>query len=150
MSNYVTPEGLLKLKEQLEETKLKLKQVSIKIKEAREMGDLSENAEYHEAKNEQSFLVGKEQELELKIKNAQIIKKSKSCDSVSVGCTVEIEDDGEMMKYEIVVSDESDPLSGRISLDSPIGSALIGHKRGDVVEFKTPAGVSKCKIISVS
>jgi len=150
MSNYVTPEGLVKLKEQLEETKLRLKSVSVKIKEAREMGDLSENAEYHEAKNEQSFLVGKEQELELKIKNAQIIKKNTKTDSVVVGCTVEIEEDGEKMKYEIVGSDESDPLSGRISLDSPIGSALIGHKKGDVVEVKTPAGVSKCKIVSIS
>ena len=76
MSNYITADGLEKLKKQLEETKIKLKAVSLKIKEAREMGDLSENAEYHEAKNEQAFLMGKEQELDQKIKNAQIIKNN--------------------------------------------------------------------------
>jgi len=150
MSNYVTQEGFLKLKDQLLIIKQKLKDVSVKIKEAREMGDLSENAEYHEAKNEQSFLTGKEMELEQKIKNAQIIKKECKSDSIIVGCTVEIEDDGEKMKYQIVGSDESDPINGRISVDSPIGSALVGHKKGDVVEVRTPAGTSNCKVISVN
>jgi len=149
MSNYVTKEGLEKLKTQLADIKVKLKEVSQKIKEAREMGDLSENAEYHEAKNEQSFLVGKEQELEQKIKNAQIITKEKSCDNIVVGCTVEIEDDGERMKYQIVGSDESDPINGRISIDSPIGSALVGHRKGDQIEVKTPAGMSMCRIINI-
>ena len=150
MSNYVTEEGLTKLKNQLADVKVKLKEVSQKIKEAREMGDLSENAEYHEAKNEQSFLMGKEQEVEQKIKNAQIIKKEGKSDSIVVGCTVDIEDDGEKMRYQIVGSDESDPLNGRISIDSPIGSALVGHKKGEDVEVRTPAGVSKCKIINIT
>lgn len=150
MSNYITAEGLEKLKTQLEDLKVKLKAVSVKIKEAREMGDLSENAEYHEAKNEQSFLMGKEQEIEQKIKNAQIIKNN--CDSkiVQVGCSVEIEDDGEKMKYQIVGSDEADPISGRISIDSPIGSALIGRKKGEAVEVKTPAGVSSLKVLAIN
>ncbi|MFA7253638.1 MAG: transcription elongation factor GreA [Patescibacteria group bacterium] len=148
MSNYITEEGLLKLKNQLLDVKKKMKDVSVKIKEARDMGDLSENAEYHEAKNEQSFLMGKEQELEQKIKNAEIIKKE--CKGVvAVGCTVSIDDDGEKMEYEIVGSDEADPLSGRISLDSPIGSALLGHKKGDTIEVKTPAGTSTCKIVNI-
>lgn len=150
MSNYVTEEGYNKLKEQLEEIRIKLKDVSVKIKEAKDMGDLSENAEYHEAKNEQAFLMGKEMELEQKIKNAQIIKKSGKSDVVTVGSVVEIEDDGDKLKYEIVGSDESDPLSGRISLDSPIGAALIGHKKGDVVEYKTPVGKATCKILNIS
>jgi transcription elongation factor GreA len=150
MSNYITVEGLEKLKKELEELKQKLKTVSIKIKEAREMGDLSENAEYHEAKNEQSFLMGKEQELEQKVKNAQIIKNDCKSEIVQIGCTVEIEDDGEKMKYQIVGSDEADPISGRISIDSPIGSALIGHRKGDQVEVKTPAGVSVCRILGVN
>ena len=149
MSNYITAEGLNKLKIQLEETKQKLKDVSVKIKEARELGDLSENAEYHEAKNEQSFLMGKEAELEQKIKNAQIIEKNKNGDSINVGSTVKIDDDGDVVEYTIVGSDESDPLSGRISVDSPIGSALIGHKKGETVTVKTPAGTSTCKVISV-
>jgi len=149
MSNYITAEGLEKLKGQLEEVKSKLKEVSQKIKDAREMGDLSENAEYHEAKNEQSFLMGKEQELLQKIKNAQIIEADHKGEVIQVGATVEIEDDGEKMKYQIVGSDEADPISGRISLDSPIGAALIGHKKGDTIKVKTPAGESICKIISV-
>jgi len=150
MSNYITKEGLEKLKDQLATIKLKLKEVSYKIKEAREMGDLSENAEYHEAKNEQSFLMGKEAELEGKIKNAQIIEKKKATDVVVAGSTVVIDDDGENLEYTIVGSDESDPLSGRISIDSPIGASLIGHKKGDKIDVRTPAGVSVCKIISVS
>jgi transcription elongation factor GreA len=149
MSNYVTKEGLSKLKIQLEELKIKLKEVSHKIKEARDMGDLSENAEYHEAKNEQSFLTSKEQEIEQKIKNAEVIEKVENKGVVQVGSTVEIEDDGEKMKYQIVGSDEADPISGRISVDSPIGSALIGHKQGDSIKVKTPAGVSVCKIIGI-
>jgi len=150
MSNYITAEGLEKLKLQLADIKIKMKAVTIKIKEAREMGDLSENAEYHEAKNEQSFLMGKEQEIEQKIKNAQIIKKNCKSEVIQVGCTVEIEDDGEKMKYQIVGTDEADPISGRISIDSPIGSALIGHKKGDSVQVKTPIGISVCKILSVN
>jgi transcription elongation factor GreA len=150
MSNYITKEGLQKLKDQLATIKLKLKEVSYKIKEAREMGDLSENAEYHEAKNEQSFLMGKEAELESKIKNAQIIEKKAATDTVVAGSTVVIDDDGEKLEYTIVGSDESDPLSGRISIDSPIGASLIGHKKGDKIDVRTPAGVSVCKIISVS
>ena len=113
------------------------------------MGDLSENAEYHEAKNEQSYLMSKEVELEQKIKNAQIISKECKTDNVQVGCTVEIEDDGEKMSYQIVGSDEADPTAGRISVDSPIGSALVGHKKGDTVAVKTPAGVSNCKVVGI-
>jgi transcription elongation factor GreA len=150
MSNYITAEGLEKLKKQLEDVKLKLKGVSYKIKDAREMGDLSENAEYHEAKNEQAFLMGKEQEIEKKIKNAQIIENGCKSDVIQVGCTVEIDDDGEKMKYQLVGSDEADPASGRISVDSPIGSALIGHKKGESVQVKTPAGVSTVKILSIN
>jgi len=148
MSNYITEEGLLKLKSQMETVRLKLKEVSFKIKEAREMGDLSENAEYHQAKTEQSFLMGKEQEIEQKIKNAEIIEKH-SVDVIEVGSFVVIDDDGEKMEYQIVGSDEADPVNGRISLDSPIGASLIGRKKGDTIEVKTPAGVSKCKILSV-
>lgn len=149
MSNYVTESGLAKLRQQLIETKAKMKATSLKIKEAREMGDLSENAEYHEAKNEQSFLMSKESEIEQKIKNAQIISKDCKSDQIQVGCTVEIDDDGEKMSYQIVGSDEADPAAGRISVDSPIGSALVGHKKGDTVEVKTPAGKSNCKILKI-
>ncbi len=149
MSNYVTTEGLEKLKKQLADVKEQLKAVAIKIKEAKDLGDLSENAEYHEAKNHQAFLYGKEQELEEKIRNAQII--SKSCGEViAVGCSVEIKDGKDIEKYEIVGSDESDPLEGRISVDSPIGSALVGHKKNDQVKISTPGGTITYTIISVN
>lgn len=150
MSNYVTEAGLVKLKEQLQEIKLKLKEASRKIKDAREMGDLSENAEYHEAKNEQSYLASKEADIEQKIKNAQIISKECKTDIINVGCTVEIDDDGEKMNYQIVGSDEADPINGRISVDSPIGSALVGHKKGETVAVKTPIGVTNCKILKIA
>ncbi|MEI8143072.1 MAG: transcription elongation factor GreA [Candidatus Berkelbacteria bacterium] len=150
MSNFITVEGLAKLKEELAEIKLKLKEVALKIKEAREFGDLSENAEYHEAKNEQSFLVGREQEIEFKIKNAEIIE-TKACDKsvVTIGCTVEILDDGEKVIYQIVGSEEADPLNGRISIDSPVGRAVVGAKKGDNVKVTTPAGVSEFKIVDI-
>ena len=150
MSDYITTEGLEKLKTALAEAKVKLKAIGERIKEAKELGDLSENAEYHEAKNDQAFLLGKEMEIEQKIKNAQIISHKKGSDAVDVGSTVEIDDDGETLKYEIVGSDEADPLKGRISIDSPIGSALIGHKKGQLVDVKTPSGVSKVKILSIN
>ena len=149
MSNYVTSEGLEKLKNQIIEIRAKLKEVGQKIKDAKEMGDLSENAEYHEAKNEQSFLTGKEYEVAQKIKNAQIISKPTSKDVVELGSTVEINDDGDKMVYQIVGSDEADPVKGRISIDSPIGGALVGHKKGETVEVKTPVGSSKVKILKV-
>lgn len=150
MSNILTKEGLEKLKKELDEIKnVKLKEVAIKIKEAKDLGDLSENAEYHEAKNEQSFLYGRAMELEQKIKNAKIIEKHVST-TVEAGTVVEVENEGEKMKFEIVGSDESDPLAGRISIDSPIGSALTGHKVGDKVMVSVPSGETEYQILQIS
>lgn len=149
MENYITKEGLKKLKNQLDESKIKLKEVAQKIKEAREYGDLSENAEYHEAKNEQSFLLGKEQELEEKIKNAKIIEQCSDKSYVSIGCKVEVKSSDGSEIYQIVGSDESDPLLGKISADSPIGKALVGHSIGDEVSVNTPAGKLKYKILTI-
>lgn len=152
MSNVFTAEGLEKLKNELKELKeFKLKEVAKRIKESKELGDLSENAEYHEAKNEQAFLYGKILEIENKLNNAVIIKKSACKDLVVAGCTVEVElEDKTKMKYEIVGSDESDPLNGRISVDSPIGSSLLGHKIGELVAILTPGGETKYKIVNIS
>jgi transcription elongation factor GreA len=150
MSNIITAEGLEKLKSELKEIKeFKLKDVAVRIKDARDLGDLSENAEYHEAKNEQAFLHGRALDLEDKIKRAQVINKSCSKDSVDAGCKVNVENDGEKLSFEIVGSDESDPANGRISIDSPIGSALYDHKAGEVVTVLTPVGEDKYKIISI-
>lgn len=151
MSNILTAEGLERLKNEVREIKeTKLKEVAVRIKEAKDMGDLSENAEYHEAKNEQAFLYGKVLEMEKKIKNAQVIDKKSCKESVQAGCNVEVENDGDKMTFEIVGSDESDPANGRISIDSPIGTALAGHKKGDVVVVNTPAGETKYKILNIS
>lgn len=150
MSNLITKEGLEKLKNELKEIKdLKLKEVAKRIKEAKDLGDLSENAEYHEAKNEQAFLYGKALELEQKIKNAKIIDKATNSEFVTVGSSVTIENQGIQMTYEIVGSDESDPLNGRISIDSPIGSAISGHKAGEVINVTTPNGEVAYKIVKI-
>lgn len=150
MSNILTAEGLEKMKKELEEIKnIKLKEVAKKIKDAKDLGDLSENAEYHEAKNEQAFLNGKAQDLESRIKNAQLIEKRSDKDVVSAGCTVDIENDGEKMTFEIVGSAESDPMNGRISIDSPTGAALFGHKTGEIVAVTTPGGETSYKILKI-
>lgn len=150
-SNVVTKEGLEKLKNELFEIKnVKLKEIALKIKEAKDMGDLSENAEYHEAKNAQAFLYGKELRLEEKIRNAKVIADKNCSGIVEAGCTVEVENDGEKMKFQIVGSTESDPALGKISIDSPTGSALSGHKAGETVSVIIPAGETKYKILNIS
>jgi transcription elongation factor GreA len=151
MSNFLTQEGLEKLKAELHEIKdFKLKEIAGRIKDAKDMGDLSENAEYHEAKNEQSFLYGRALDLEKKIKNADIIKKHSSGGIVSAGSDVEVKNDGDKMLFQIVGSDESDPMNGKISIDSPIGSALKGHKSGEKVSVSTPGGETEYEILKVS
>ncbi|MCL5410359.1 MAG: transcription elongation factor GreA [Patescibacteria group bacterium] len=151
MSNIITPEGLEKLKRELDELKnVKLKEVAVRIKDAKDLGDLSENAEYHEAKNEQAFLYGKALDIEQKIKNATVISKPKGESlTVCAGCKVIVNSSGDKMEFEIVGSDESDPVNGRISIDSPIGSALFGHKKGDTVSVLAPVGETNYKILSI-
>lgn len=149
-SNVITKEGLEKLKANLADIKnVKLKEVAIKIKEAKDMGDLSENAEYHEAKNEQAFLYGKELQIEEKIRNAKVIVDNNCFDVVLAGCTVIVENKGGEMKFQIVGSTESDPATGKISIDSPIGSALSGHKVGQEVSVNIPSGTIKYKILKI-
>lgn len=150
MSNILTKAGLEKLKAELDEIKnIKLKEVAVRIKDAKDLGDLSENAEYHEAKNEQSFMYGRAVDLEQKISNARVIEKHHST-IIEAGTTVEVENDGDKMTFEIVGSDESDPANGRISIDSPIGSSLAGHKAGDAVMISIPSGETKYKILNIS
>lgn len=150
MTNVITSEGLEKLKQELSDIKIKLKEVAVRIKDAKDLGDLSENAEYHEAKNEQAFLYGKELALEEKIRNAQVIAGNSCSETVDAGCTVNVENEGEKMTFKIVGSTESDPTNGLISIDSPIGSALSGHKKGDRVSVKTPAGETEYKILNIA
>ena len=139
----LTASGLEKLEEELEYLKTKKrKEVSEKIKVALGFGDLSENSEYDEAKNEQGLVESRIAELEKRLKHARVIDESElSNDSISVGSHVKIKDeDGDEEEYDITGSTEADPLEGKISDESPIGSALIGHGVGDKVVVTLPNG----------
>lgn len=145
--NYISQEGLQKLKDELEQLKtVERPDVVDRIAKARDLGDLSENAEYHEAREKQSFIEGRIQELESLIKNAVIIENKKS-DTVELGSTVHATcDNGMKIKYQIVGHSEADPTSGKISHESPLGKAFIGRAIGHEFELNVPAGKLKCKI----
>lgn len=149
--SYISKEGLEKIKEELEQLiKVERPEVIERIARARELGDLSENAEYHEAREKQSFIEGKIQELEYLIKNAMIIKASKKTDAVSIGSTVHAScDNGMKLKYTIVGHTEANPGEGRISNESPLGQAFIGKGIGHEFELNVPAGKIKCKITHI-
>lgn len=154
----VTKEGLKKLKEELDNLKtVRRKEVAQRLKEAISYGDLSENSEYEEAKNEQAFVEGRILELEQKIKNAKVISDkaatSKGGKEVNIGSSVAIENRkkrGESETYTIVGATEADPFANKISNESPIGRALLGHRKGDTVSVHTPSGVVDYEIIKVS
>lgn len=154
--NLLTREGLAKYEEELNFLKNeKRKEISQKIKEAREQGDLSENAEYDAAKDEQGAVEARIEELEKLLKNAEVVEveqgsgKSKK---VQFGSTVKIRDIelNEEFEFKIKGSTEADSLSGSISNESPLGQALIGHKKGDTVEVEAPMGMIKYQIIEFS
>jgi len=149
---YLTKEGIAKLKTELEELKGPMRQeLAAKLKSAIEMGDLSENADYKKAKEDQGFIEGRIQELEQTLKRAKVIQKNNNSNElVQIGSTVVVkEEDFPEEEFQIVGSKETDPNSGKISYESPIGRALINHKVGDIVRVKTPAGGINFKIISV-
>jgi len=143
---HITPGGYKKLKEELHKLKTVDRQEVIKsIEYARSLGDLSENAEYETAKNKQSFVEGRIQELDAKIGRAEIIDPAKisNKDRVVFGLSVTLEDveSGDILKYQIVGEDETDPDNGLISISSPIGKALIGKEIDDDVQVRTPGGI---------
>lgn len=145
----ISREGLKKLEEELNLLKTKKrKEVAARIKKALEQGDLSENAEYAEAKDEQAFTEGKIMELEEKVKNAEVIKNGKS-ETVKPGSKIKVKFDGSEMDFEIVGASEANPSEGRISNESPIGSALIDHRAGDKVEVETPGGKTQYELLEV-
>ena len=145
--NILTYEGLKKLEDELEDLKVvKRKEVSQKIKEAREQGDLSENAEYDAAKDEQRDIEARIEELEKILKNAEVfVEEEADLDKVSI---VDCEFDEELT-YKIVGSTEANSLKGKISNESPVGKALLGKKVGDTVTVTTPAGEFEYKILSI-
>jgi len=153
MKYPMTPRGYEKLKEEFREAKAERPRLSQIILEAREHGDIKENAEYHAAKERQAFLEGKIIELDAKIGQAQVIDPAKlSGDRVVFGATVVLADveQGEKVRYTIVGEDESDVKQGLISISSPVARALINHEAGDEVQVKIPSGIRIYEIIDVS
>jgi transcription elongation factor GreA len=142
--SLITPEGLERLKEELEVLQtVKRREVAERIKEAREFGDIAENAEYDDAKNDQAMLEQRIAHMEERIRRATVIdSKDVDVSMVSVGVKVHVKDEktGDSKKFQIVGSAESNPAEGRLSHESPIGRALIGHKRNEIVEVEVPRG----------
>ena len=140
----LTPEGLEKLKAELEDlTTNKRREVAERIKDAREYGDISENSEYDDAKNEQAMLESRIAAIEEKLRSATVVKAEElSTDVVQVGSAVHVKDaeSGKSVQYTIVGSAEADPAQKKLSNESPVGRALIGHKRNDVVQVQLPNG----------
>ncbi len=149
---YLTEEGLRKLKEELTELSgPKRTQLAQRLRAAIQMGDLSENADYSAAKEDQAFLEGRIQELTKLLGNVVIIEENNEArDLVEIGSKVTIQEDGEEEEtYFLVGPQEADPAKGRISYSSPIGEAVLGHKAGETVTAVTPAGQIRIKIITI-
>lgn len=147
---YLTPEGETKLKAELAELKgNRREELAQRLRAAIQMGDLSENADYHKAKEDQAFLEGRIQEIEAILRTAVIIEKKHS-DTVTVGSLVTIQEESFTPEtYHVVGAKEADPRNGKISNESPIGKAIMDHKVGDIVETETPSGKIKLRILKV-
>lgn len=151
--NILTYEGLQKLEEELQDLKVvKRREIAQKIKEAREQGDLSENAEYDAAKDEQRDIEARIEEIELILKNAEVVVEDEvDLDKISVGCKVRILDIeyDEELEYKIVGSTEANSLKGKISNESPLGQALLGAAIGDIVKVEAPVGELSYKVLEI-
>jgi transcription elongation factor GreA len=148
---YVSAEGLKKLQAELDELRTaKRAEVAERIHAAMEFGDYSENSELEQAKNDQAFLEGRIMTLEQTIKNAQLIDEKTKHEIVEIGSHVTVESDGSKEKYTIVGSAEAEPAKGKISNESPVGRALMGHRPGETVKMTVPAGTIEMKIVAVS
>lgn len=148
---YLTKEGYEKLKAELDQLKQKLMfEIAARIKEARELGDLSENSEYQEAKNEQGRIAARINELENMLSKAEVIE-GLDTNTINIGNWVLIKnlDTGEEKTIQIVTPHEADVFNNKISLESPIGRVLVGKKVGEVVKIKAPKGVYKYKILGI-
>ncbi len=146
----LTSEGLKKLEDELHDLKVnRRKEVAQKIKEARELGDLSENAEYDAAKDEQRDIESRIEQIEKILKNAEVYEDESDGTVISMGCTVKVKDMElkEEMEFKIVGSTEANSLEGMISNESPLGMALMGAKKGATVKVEAPVGVIKYKVV---
>lgn len=151
MVHYVSAEGLTKLTTELQELKTKgRREIASRIESAKALGDLSENAEYHEAKAELEQLERRIYEIEDILRNVAVIEKeSGAAGVIRIGSTVGVNVHGKQKTFMIVGSNEADPAAGKISNESPIGQALLGAKAGDEVNVKTPAGLVSYEVLSV-
>lgn len=151
--NILTYEGLQRLENELHQLKVvKRKEVAQKIKEAREQGDLSENAEYDAAKDEQRDIELRIEEIEKILKNAEVVVEEEvDLDKINIGCKVKVYDEEfeEEMEFKLVGSTEANSLKGMISNESPVGMALIGKQVGDMVQVETQAGIVKYKVLAI-
>lgn len=149
----LTQEGLRKMEEELEYLKsVKRREIAARIKQAIDFCDISENSEYDEAKNEQAFVEGRIATFEEKLRNAKLIDEVDiSTEVVSIGSKVKLKDldTGDVFEYMIVGSAEADPVENKISNESPVGSALLGEKKGSVVEVLVPAGTIRYEILDI-
>lgn len=148
---YMTAEGLEKLKSELTYLKMtRRREIAERIDAAKSLGDLSENAEYHEAKDALAFVEGRVREITEMLKNISVIPESQSGDSAHIGSTIEVEVKGAKKTYKIVGANEASPIDGLISNESPLGSAFIGRKTGEIVDIETPGGSTSYRILAIS
>lgn len=149
--SYLTPEGEAKLKSELAElTGPRREELSQRLRSAIQMGDLSENADYHKAKEDQGFLEGRIQEIEAILRSAVIIEENANKEVISIGSRVTIQEQGFPPEtYHLVGPTEADPRNGRISHESPIGRALLGKKIGETAEAEAPGGAIKFKVLKI-
>ena len=147
----LTQDGLVKLERELEELRtVRRSEVAERIKYAKDFGDISENAEYDEAKNEQGMLEGRILVVENMVRNHVIIEEGSEAGVISVGTTVDVKDDLGKQTYTIVGPAEVDVTTGRISMESPVGKALLGHKVGDTVDVQSPGGARQIKVVKIN
>jgi len=150
-TQYISQERFDEFKAELAELKsTKIPKIADRIDEARQMGDLSENAEYHSARDEMAWAQTRVKELERILSNSEIVSGIKGSDKVQVGSTITVKVNGKEKEYHIVGAHEADPLAGKISNESPLGEAFLGKSKGDKVEVKVPSGMQEYKITSIS
>lgn len=151
MTKIITEDGLKKIKEELEDRKVVVRQgIANSIKEAKEQGDLSENAEYSEAKRQQAENEARIAELEFMLKESTVVSRGKATGEVQIGSKVKVKFNGSEMKFQIVGSNEADPSNFKISNESPMGKAFLGKKSGDKVQVETPSGKIGYEILGVN
>lgn len=146
----VSREGFEKLKQELEHlTKVKRKEIANRIQTAKDLGDLSENAEYADAKEAQAFNEGRVAELETLVKNLTVVENGGGKEEIGMGSSFIVKSNGEEKKFTIVSFNEVDPLEGKISNESPLGRSFLGRKKGDKVKINTPRGETEYRIVEI-